>query len=39
VLDRLELRLGWQPQRTLSLHQRVLKLGEVMAKNYLSTHE
>jgi len=30
VLDRLELRLGWQPQRTLSLHQRVLKLGEAL---------
>lgn len=30
VLDRLELRLGWQPQRALSLHHRVLKLGEAL---------
>ena len=30
VLDRIEHRLGWQAQRSLNLHQRVLKLGEAM---------
>lgn len=30
VLDRIETRLSWQPQRELSLHQRVLKLGHAL---------
>ena len=30
VLDRIELRLGWQTQHELPLHQRVLKLGEAL---------
>ncbi len=30
VLDRIEARLSWQPQRNLSLHQRVVKLGHAL---------
>ena len=30
ILDRIEARLSWQPQRGLSLHQRVVKLGHAL---------
>lgn len=30
ILDRIETRLSWQPQHSLSIHQRVVKLGHAL---------